>query len=215
MFRLFNYWRSSASYRVRLALELKGIEFDYQPVHLVREGGEQFSAAYRRINPQSRVPTLQGEDLLLTQSMAILEWLEETYPTPALLPADRPGRARVRALSQMLIADVQPLQNVAVTRYLQEELAIDSTAIKTWACHWIGLGLIAFEAQLVAGHAGRYCHGEQPTFADVCLVPQCYTARRFGLDVSAFPQIARVEQELLALEWVRRAAPERQPDAES
>jgi hypothetical protein len=95
MFRLFNYWRSSASYRVRLALELKGIEFDYQPVHLVREGGEQFSAAYRRINPQSRVPTLQGEDLLLTQSMAILEWLEETYPTPALLPPDRPGRARV------------------------------------------------------------------------------------------------------------------------
>jgi maleylacetoacetate isomerase len=214
MLRLYSYWRSSASYRVRLALEMKGLSYDYQPVHLTQGGGAQFSAEYRGINPQSRVPALQTDAGVLTQSMAILEWLEETYPQPPLLPADAAGRARVRALCMIMVADVQPLQNISVSRYLHKELDIDEPRIKAFVRHWVERGLAAFEAHLAAGGTGRFCHGDQLSLADTCLVPQCFAARRYDVDPASYPHLARVEAELQMLEPVRRAAPNRQPDAE-
>ena len=218
--RLYSYWRSSASYRVRIALEYKGLEYDYLAVHLaqgkgeVAGEGEQFSPAYRALNPQSRVPALETEDGILTQSMAILEWLEETRPQPPLLPAAAGDRARVRALAQLLVADVQPLQNVAVTRYLQNQLHADQAAVGRWLQEWIGRGLAAFEQLLARQPAsGDFCVGAAPTLADVCLVPQCVAARRFAVDLAAWPRIQRVEHACNALPAFARAAPERQPDA--
>lgn len=212
--RLYNYWRSSASHRVRIALQLKGLSYDYVPVHLGAGEGEQFSAAYRALNPQSRVPALETTDGILTQSMAILEWLEETHPEPALLPGTARARARVRAMAQMMVADVQPLQNQSVTRYLQGTLHVDEAALKTWLREWIGRGLGALEEMLGQDPAGsEYCLGAQPTFADVCLVPQCASARRFGVDLADYPRIARIDRNCSALPAFQRAAPAQQPDA--
>ncbi len=212
--RLYSYWRSSASYRVRIALELKGLDYDYLPVHLLQDGGVQYSAAYRDINPQSRVPTLETPAGVLTQSMAIMEWLEETYPQPALLPGDAHARAQVRELAQLLVADIQPLQNVSVTTYLRATVHADEAAVKLWLQHWISRGLGAFEALLARRpQSGDFCLGATPTLADVCLVPQCYSSRRFGVDPSAWPRIARIEQACAALSAFQRAAPEQQPDA--
>ncbi len=212
--RLYNYWRSSASHRVRIGLQLKGLSYEYVPVHLGAGEGEQFSAAYRALNPQSRVPSLETADGILTQSMAILEWLEETHPEPALLPGTARERARVRAMAQILVADVQPLQNQSVTRYLQGTLHLDETAIKNWLRAWVGRGLRVLEEMLgQEPSAGRYCHGSQPTLADVCLVPQCASARRFGVDLSGYPRIARIDEHCGALEAFQRAAPAQQPDA--
>ena len=213
--RLYNYWRSSASYRVRIALELKGLSYEYIPVHLLADGGQQFSPAYRALNPQARVPALETADGVLTQSMAIIEWLEETHPDPALLPRTARLRARARALAQILIADVQPLQNQSVTGYLQRELRLDEAVLQGWLREWIGRGLGAFEALLgQEPAAGTFCIGEAPTVADVCLVPQCASARRFGVDPALFPRIARIEQACNAIAAFQRAAPARQPDAE-
>ena len=214
--RLYNYWRSSASYRVRIALELKGLSYEYIPVHLLAGGGEQFSPAYRALNPQSRVPALESSDGVLTQSMAIIEWLEETHPEPALLPRAAGARARARALAQILIADVQPLQNQSVTSYLQRELRLDDAALKAWLRHWIGKGLGAVEGLLGQNPAhGDFCVGDAPTVADVCLVPQCASSRRFGVDPADYPRIARIERSCNAIAAFQRAAPARQPDAES
>ncbi len=212
--RLYNYWRSSASHRVRIALQLKGLSYEYVPVHLGAGEGEQFSPAYRALNPQSRVPSLETADGILTQSMAILEWLEETYPEPALLPSKPRERARVRAMAQVLIADVQPLQNQSVTRYLQATLHADESTVKRWLREWIGRGLGALEEMLgqEAGE-GTFCLGAQPTFADISLVPQCASARRFGVELAAYPRISRIEQNCGALAAFQRAAPAQQPDA--
>jgi maleylacetoacetate isomerase len=211
---LYSYWRSSASYRVRIALNLKGCAYEYQPVHLLREGGLQFSESYRQLNPEARVPTLVSGSLRLTQSMAILEWLEETYPAPSLLPKDAAGRARVRGLAQLMAADVQPLQNVGVSKYLKNVLHVTPEGVSEWMQFWISRGMAAFEAHLAAGVPGRFSHGDQVTLADVCLVPQCTAARRNGVEVAAYPHIARIEAELLQLQPFVEAAPERQPDAE-
>jgi maleylpyruvate isomerase len=214
--RLYNYWRSSASYRVRIALELKGLSYEYVPVHLLAGGGQQFSPAYRALNPQARVPALESSDGVLTQSMAIIEWLEETHPEPALLPRAAGARARARALAQILIADVQPLQNQSVTSYLQRELRLDDAALKAWLRHWIGKGLGAVEELLGQDPAhGDFCVGDSPTVADVCLVPQCASSRRFGVDPADYPRVARIERSCNAIAAFQRAAPARQPDAES
>ncbi len=212
--RLYNYWRSSASHRVRIALQLKGLNYEYVPVHLGAGEGEQFSAAYRALNPQSRVPALETADGILTQSMAILEWLEETHPEPALLPSSAHERARVRAMAQVLIADVQPLQNQSVTRYLERTLHADEAAIKSWLRKWVGRGLGAVEEMLgqEAGE-GAFCLGAQPTFADICLVPQCASARRFGVELADYPRVSRIDQNCSALPAFQRAAPAQQPDA--
>jgi maleylpyruvate isomerase len=213
--KLYNYWRSSASYRVRLALEYKGLGYEYVPVHLVREGGAQFSAAYRKLNPQSRVPTLEVDGAVITQSLAIIEWLEESHPAPALLPADTLGRARVRSLTLLIAADIQPLQNIAVTRYLKDVVGVGEAGIRDWYREWVGRGLAAFEARLDAEPAtGKFCHGDTLTVADLCLVAQCYAARRTGVDLAGFPNILRIDARCAELPAVLRAAPERQPDAE-
>jgi maleylacetoacetate isomerase len=212
--RLYGYWRSSASHRVRIALQLKGLDYEYRPVDLRTDGGAQFSAEYRALNPQSRVPTLETPDGLLTQSMAIMEWLEETYPQPPLLPPDARGRARVRALAQILVADVQPLQNTSVTRYLRESLHVDETALAAWLAEWIGRGLSSVENLLGREPAsGDYCVGERPTIADICLAAQCESARRFGVALAPYPRISRIDAACGALGAFQRAAPQQQVDA--
>jgi len=211
--RLYSYWRSSASHRVRIALQLKGLDYEYVAVHLAADGGAQYSAAYRTLNPQSRVPALETADGVLTQSMAIMEWLEETYPDPPLLPATAGGRARVRAMAQLMVADVQPLQNVSVTNYLHEKLHLDDAAIEAWRRAWVGRGLAALEEMLERSAPGEFCVGAHPTLADACLLPQCASAHRFGVDVSAYPRIARIEQACNAIGAFQRAAPAQQPDA--
>jgi len=215
--RLHSYWRSSAAYRVRLALHYKGLAYHYLPVHLLRDGGEQFGAAYLEINPQSRVPALEVDGQVLTQSMAILEWLEEAYPAaPRLLPADAFGRARVRSLAQLIVADIQPLQNTAVVRLLREQHGWTDEQVKGWLREWIGRGLRALEQRLAREPGtGTHCHGDTPTLADVCLVPQCYAAQRFGVDPAQFPRIAAIDAACRELEAFQGAAPERQPDADT
>jgi len=214
--RLHSYWRSSASYRVRIALELKGLSVEYVPVHLLKEGGAQYSAAYRALNPQARVPTLETPAGALTQSMAIMEWLEETHPEPALMPGEAYARAQVRSLAQVLVADIQPLQNLSVVHYLRENLHADEVGVKQWLREWIARGLAAFEAMLAVLPArGEFCWGDTPTLADVCLVPQCYSSRRFGVEPDDYPLIARIERACTALPAFQRAAPERQPDAQA
>ncbi|MFO7177197.1 MAG: maleylacetoacetate isomerase [Pseudomonadota bacterium] len=208
--KLYGYYRSSCSYRVRIALNLKGIEVEHVPVHLVRGGGEQFAPEFVTKNPMAQVPLLEldsGE--VLAQSVAIVEYLEETVPTPALLPRDPYQRARVRALVEMVNSGIQPLQNSLVLKELTKR-NVDST---DWARLFVRRGLEALE-HTAAGTAGRYLVGDALTLADVYLVPQLYNARRFGVDLAPFPTLLRVEAACLSLPAFDRARPERQPDAE-
>jgi maleylpyruvate isomerase len=211
---LHNYWRSSASWRVRIGLELKGLAYTYAPVHLVRGGGEQLQDAYRALNPMAQVPTLEvreeGRTHLLSQSMAILEFLEERHPTPALLPADPFERATVRQLAELMNSGIQPLHNLAVVNHVAEALHGDKQA---WAGKWIARGLEALEAK-AKQTAGRQLFGDQLTFADVCLIPQLYAARRFGVDPGGYPTLARVEATCAALPAFQRAHADAQPDAQ-
>jgi len=212
--RLFSYWRSSASWRVRIALALKGLPYEYVAVHLVKDGGDQHKADYRSVNPQGRVPTLEYEGQRITQSLAIIEWLEDTHPEPALLPAVPAGRARVRSLAQLIATDIQPLQNLAVTQYLAGPMELPDQKVNEWLAEWIGRGMNALETRLADDSAtGQYCHGDDPTMADACLVPQCYAASRFGVDVAGFPTITRINAACAELPAFARAAPDAQPDA--
>jgi maleylacetoacetate isomerase/maleylpyruvate isomerase len=211
---LYGYWRSSAAYRVRIALNLKGLDYENRPVHLVRDGGEQHRADYQALNPQELVPCLVDRGQVFTQSMAIIEYLEETHPAPPLLPADAAGRARVRALAQLLACDVHPLGNLRVLQYLGSAFQADDAVRGEWSRHWIEAGFRALETML-AGHAatGRFCHGDQPTLADACLVPQHYNAIRWKLPMDDFPTIRRIVEACQALDAFRNAAPEAQADA--
>lgn len=210
---LYGYWRSSAAYRVRIGLGLKGLAWQDRPVHLVRDGGEQHSAAHAARNPQQLVPVLEHDGVVLTQSLAILEYLDEAFPhTPALLPADAAGRGRVRALAQLIACDVHPLGNLRVMQYLGRELGADETARLAWTRHWMAEGFAAMQAKLAA-RPGRFCHSDTPGMADCCLIPQLYNARRFNLDLAAYPQLLEVERACLALPAFAAAAPEAQPDA--
>ncbi len=212
---LHTYWRSSAAYRVRIALALKGLDHEKVYVHLTRGGGEHLLPAFAALNPQRLVPALElDEGAVLTQSMAIVEYLEETYPQPALLPADVLGRARVRALAQSIACEVHPLNNLRVLRYLVHELGVDDEAKTAWYRHWVQVGFEAFESALAGSSAtGAYCHGDAPTLADVCLVPQVYNAQRFDVDLEPYPTIRRVAAACAALEAFAEAAPEAQADA--
>ena len=211
---LYGYWRSSAAYRVRIGLHLKQLPFTQQPVHLVRGGGEQHSVHYAAVNPQALVPTLVHAGQHLSQSLAILEYLDEMWPQPALLPADSAGRARVRALAQQVACDIHPLNNLRVMQYLDTPLGVGPDARNAWMLHWMGLGLQALEQQLATSPAtGEFCHGHSPTLADACLVPQLYNARRFGLAMEPLPTLQRIEQACLALPAFESARPENQPDA--
>lgn len=213
--QLYTYFRSTAAYRVRIALNLKGIDADYRFVHLVRDGGEQHGEAYRKLNPQELVPTLVEEGTPLTQSLAIVEYLEEHYPQPPLLPADSSSRARVRALAQVVACDIHPLNNSRVLQYLERELGIDKAGRDRWYRHWVELGFTALETQLAGSAAtGDFCHGNAPGLADLCLVPQVFNARRFNCDLEPFPTIVRIERTCLELDAFANAAPENQPDAQ-
>jgi maleylacetoacetate isomerase len=213
--KLYDYWRSSASYRVRIALNLKGLLYEQQPIHLVRDGGEQHSAEYRAVNPQAFVPVLVDGRRVIRQSLAIIEYLDETYDGEMkLLPATARDRARVRALAQMVACDIHPLNNRRIMLYLENEFGASADARERWTRHWIEEGFHSFEA-LVAGHpsAGRFCEGDTPTIADICLIPQVYNAQRFGVDMELFPEIQRITASCLELDAFERARPENQPDA--
>lgn len=213
--KLYTYFRSSAAYRVRIALELKGLAWEAVPVHLVRGGGEQRQPGYLGVNPAGLVPALDDDGQILTQSLAIIEYLDETHPAPLLLPADAAGRARVRAIAQAIACDIHPINNLRVLQYLKREFGISDAQRDAWYRHWIEVGLAAVEAML-AGDArtGDFCHGDAPTLADCCLVPQVFNARRFACDLSALPTVVRIVERCEALDAFRRAAPENQPDAE-
>ncbi len=214
--KLYGYWRSSASYRVRIGLNLKGIAYENVPVHLARGGGEQHGAAFAAINPQSQVPALELDDgSVLTQSLAILEYLDEAYAEPSLLPAEAGRRAFSRALALTIACDIHPLDNLRVLAYLGAELGADEAQKLGWYRHWIHQGFTAMETLLGrAGHQGGFCVGEAPSLADVCLVPQLYNARRFEVDLSAFPLLTAIEAHCLQLDAFAAAVPERQPDAD-
>lgn len=214
--KLYGYFRSSAAYRVRIALNLKDVKYESIPVHLVKDGGQQLSPDYRALNPTALVPTLVDEDLTVGQSMAILEYLEETHPQPALLPADAKERARVRAIAQTIACDIHPLNNLRVLKYLKHQLGVGEDAKNEWYRHWVQEGLSAVEALLAnSSHTGRYCHGDQPGLADVCLVPQLFNARRFGCDESRYPTIVRIDAACAELAAFQQAAPGVQPDSEA
>src|SRR4051812_10342909 len=214
--KLYSYWRSSAAYRVRIALNLKGLPYEIEPVHLVRDGGEQHRPEYRKVNPQELVPVLIDGRRVIRQSMAIIEYLDETYDGEMkLLPTTARDRARVRALAMVVACDIHPLNNTRVMRYLERELGADENARHRWIRHWIGEGFRSFE-ELVGGHpsTGQFCEGDAPTLADICLVPQVYNARRFGVDMSEFPTIEAIVAACLELSAFESARPENQPDAE-
>ncbi|MGY3266018.1 maleylacetoacetate isomerase [Lysobacter sp. HA35] len=211
--RLYSYWRSSAAYRVRIGLALKQLAYEIVPVHLLRDGGEQHADGYRETNPQELVPVLQHGNRLYRQSMAILEYLDETWPEPPLLPALARDRARARALAQLVACDVHPLNNLRVLQYFEREWNVPQAERDEWVKHWIVMGLEAMEASLIDHPAtGEFCEGDIPTLADCCLVPQLYNARRFGVDIDRWPTIARIEKACLALPAFDNARPEKQPD---
>lgn len=213
--RLYSYWRSSAAYRVRIALNLKGLAHEILPVHLTAGGGEQHAPDYRQINPQELVPTLLDGGRVIRQSLAIIEYLDETYEGELkLLPPTARDRARVRALAQIVACDIHPLGNLRVLQYLEREFSTPSEEREQWSRHWIREGFRAFEALLAENPStGQFCEGDDPSLADVCLIPQVYNARRWGVDFTPFPTIARIDEECRKLAAFERAQPENQPDA--
>ena len=211
--KLYNYFRSSASFRVRIALHLKGLAYDYLPVHLAR--GEQKKPAFAAVTAEGLVPVLElDDDRRLTQSMAIIEYLDETHPQPPLLPADALGRARVRALAQIVACEIHPLNNLRVLKYLVGELKASEDAKNAWYRHWVRLGLESYEAQL-ATRSGLYSHGDAPTLADCCLAPQIFNAQRFDCDLNGLPRTMAVFDACMTLDAFQQAQPSACPDAEA
>ena len=214
MLTLHSYFRSSAAYRVRIALNLKGLPYTYAAVHLLKDGGQQHSADYQRVNPAQLVPTLIDSGHAVGQSLAIMEYLDETHPEPALMPRDPLGRARVRALALCVACEIHPLNNLRVLQYLDAKLKVAESDKSDWYRHWITLGFTAIEAMLANDPAtGVFCHGDTPGLADCCLIPQIANSRRFDTPLEAFPTIRRIEQACLTLEAFANAAPQQQPDA--
>ncbi|MGE0745807.1 MAG: maleylacetoacetate isomerase [Rhodospirillales bacterium] len=210
--KLYGYFRSSAAFRVRIALNLKGVAYEAVPVDLL--GDDQFAAGFTAVNPQARVPALAVGDRVLVQSMAILEWLEETYPQPPILPADPFARARVRGLADLIACDIHPLDNLAVMRYLAGLLGQDKAAERAWYRHWIVLGFTALEAMLAgSAETGRFCHGDAPGLADICLVPQVFNAQRARIDLAPYPTLMRVFDACMAEPAFDAAQPSKQPEA--
>lgn len=209
--KLYSYWRSSAAYRVRIALNLKGLDYEIAGIDL--RTGDQSGPDYKALNPQGLVPALDtGEDLLI-QSSAIMEWLEETHPAPALLPGDPAGRATVRAMAAIVTCDIHPLNNLRVLNSLKAEFGADQAQVDAWIARWIASGFDALEA-LIVRHGGRFAYGDSPTLADCCLVPQVYNARRFHIDLAPWPLIAAIDEACAKLPAFVRAHPHNQPDAD-
>ncbi|MFO1273523.1 MAG: maleylacetoacetate isomerase [Rubrivivax sp.] len=209
---LYNYFRSSASYRVRIALALKGLDYDYIPVHLQRN--EQFAESYAALSPARLVPLLEDGDNLVSQSLAIIEYLEETHPEPPLLPKDAAARARVRALALDIACEIHPLNNLRVLRYLVKDMKVSEDDKNRWYRHWVETGLEVVEQRLAGSPAtGRFCHGDAPTLADVVLVPQIHNAQRFECRLDHVPTVMRVFGECMTLDAFEATRPEKCPDA--
>lgn len=211
--KLYSYFRSSAAFRVRIALNLKGLSYDTQAVHLLKQGGEQHSAEYAAINPSELVPTLLDQQYVLTQSLSILEYLEEAYPKTALLPQNLQQRAQIRAFAQYIACEIHPLNNLRVLQYLEQTLAVSNSEKTAWYQHWIKLGFHSLEQQLQHSD-GKYCFGEQASFADCCLIPQVYNAKRFQIDLTEYPKIQSIYTHCMQLAAFQQAAPEQQADWE-
>jgi maleylacetoacetate isomerase len=213
--KLYTFFRSSASYRVRIALNLKKLDYAQIPIHLRRGGGEQLTPSYKTVNPQALVPTLEDDRRLIPQSLAIIEYLDECYPEPPLLPREPADRAIVRGMALAVACEVHPIQNLRVLNYLRSELKHSEGEVNSWARHWIALGLSALEQTVLSFSTHpRFCFGETPSLADLCLVPQLYNARRFGCDLSPYTALLGIEADCVALAAFAEAAPEKQPDAE-
>ena len=213
--KLYSYFRSSASFRVRIALALKGLDYEYAPVHLLKGGGEQFSTGFMAINPAALVPVLDDDGTVLTQSLAIIEYLDETRPQPPLLPGDAVGRARVRALALAIACEVHPLNNTRVLGYLSNTLGVTDEQRNAWYRHWVETGLASLEAMLARDpRTGACCHGDVPTLADICLVPQVFNAQRFAARLDHVPTVMRIHEHCLTLPAFARSVPALQPDAE-
>lgn len=210
--RLYTYFRSSAAFRVRIALNLKGLAYQPSFVHLAK--GEHLQPAYRAINPQALVPALETDGALLAQSVAIMEYLEDTHPRPPLLPAEPLGRARVRGLALIVACEIHPLNNPRVLKYVKNVLGHTQDEVDAWYRHWIADGLAKLEAELGKPGTGRYSHGDTPTMADCCLVPQIFNAQRFQCDLAPYPVVMRVFDACMQLDAFDRAQPVKQPDAE-
>lgn len=209
--KLYSYFRSSAAFRVRIALHLKQLDVEILPIHLLKN--EQQAATYTQVNPSGLVPTLLDQGQALTQSLSILEYLEEQYPQFSLLPQHALQRAQVRAFAQQIASDIHPLNNLRVLRYLKRQLQVDDDAKNHWYRHWITQGFDSLEQQLQQHHStGRFCFGEQATFADCCLIPQVYNAKRFEIDLSVYPLIQSIDQHCMQIKAFQQAAPEQQPD---
>jgi maleylacetoacetate isomerase len=212
MLKIYSYFRSSAAYRCRIALNLKGLAHDTAFVHLIKDGGQHNAPAYRALNPQGLVPALEHDGRVITQSLAIIEYLDESHPEPPLLPGDAEQRARVRAFALAIACDIHPLNNLRVLNYLKGPLGNDQATVDAWYRHWVQEGLAACELLLPATHS-RFCFGDRPTLADACLIPQMYNARRFKCDLAAVPRLAAIDETARALPAFASAAPEAQPDA--
>lgn len=212
--KLFAYWRSSASYRARIGLALKELQYELVPVHLVNDGGQQHSAEHHARNPQELVPALEHDGRMLTQSLAILEYLDEVWPDRGvrLVPGDAADRQRIRALAQAIACEIQPLGNLRVLKALGRDFGASEEQRGAWSRHWMGVGLQAFEEMLANAPHGRYCFGDAPTLADCVLVPQLYNARRFEMDVSVFPRIAAIDAACALHPAFIAAHPDNQPD---
>ena len=210
--KLYNYFRSSASFRVRIALNLKGLSYEYVPVHLAR--GDHKLPAYASVSADQLVPALETDGQILSQSMAIIEYLDETHPQPPLLPQDALGRARVRALAQSIACEIHPLNNLRVLKYLVRDLKVDDEAKNTWYRHWVREGMEAFERQLAQGPASTYCYGDTPTLADCCLVPQIFNGQRFNVNFDGLPRTMAAFEACMKLDAFQRAQPSSCPDNE-
>ena len=207
--KLYNYYRSSASYRVRIALNLKGISYECLDVHLVNHGGEQHTASYRALNPEGLVPTLDENGHILTQSIAIIEYINELSPTPPLLPQTPLGRAEVRSLALLIACDMHPLNNLRVLKQLRDQFNATDETVQTWYHHWLHLGFNAFEKKLKKLHRkSEFCYGHEVSMADICLIPQVYNAKRFNFDMTNYPLIQSVNDYCLTLEAFKHAAPQ-------
>jgi maleylpyruvate isomerase len=214
--KLYDYWRSSAAYRVRIALNLKGLSYTHECVHLVRDGGENLKPAYRALNPQGKVPTLELDDgTALAQSMAIIEYLDETHPDPALLPKDPVSRAQARAFALAVACEIHPLNNIGVLKHLEATFGAEGKAKVAWMAHWMGEGFAALEDGLARRDwQGPFLFGDAPGIAEIFLVPQFYNARRWGIDLSAYPLLVKADEAAHGVKAFQDAAPEAQPDAE-
>ncbi len=212
---LYSYFRSSAAYRVRIALQLKGLTYDYVPVHLLRDGGMQFAEPFSSMNPHKLVPLLDDGGFQISQSLAIIEYLDEQFPQAPLLPKDAEGRARVRQIALAIACDIHPLQNLRVLKYLTGTLSLSENDKLAWLRHWLSRGLQALETDLSrSATRGVFCFGDHPTLADCVLVPQMFSAGRFGVDLAPYPTLRAVHAACEALEPIAAAHPARQPDAE-